>query len=421
MISAVLSRRIRTLQDVVDWGLCTGCGVCVSACRQGGVTMVDIEDVGLRPRFEGACATCTGCLAVCPGNHVDAGIAVERTAASSVEREIGHALEIWEGHARDPEIRFRASSGGLLTALALYCLEREDMAFVVHAGMDPKRPWANRTVQSHSRAELLAGAGSRYAPAAPGEGLRAIEASDRPCVFIGKPCDAAGAMGLRRERPELDRRLGLVLTFFCAGTPSTRGTLDLMGTLGIDRGAVRSVHYRGEGWPGRFRVGHGTPPQETSCSYEESWGKLQRYRTLRCHLCPDGLGNVADLACGDAWEHVPDGRDPGRSLVLVRTERGRRILHGAMAAGYADLARVGPETVLAAQPSLLGRRRELFGRLLAMRLLLMPTPRFSGFSLFRSWAGLRVGRKVRTVVGTFGRLVQRGRWRRRPALTENPA
>jgi coenzyme F420 hydrogenase subunit beta len=287
--------------------------------------------------------------------------------------------------------------------------------------MDPTRPWTTRTVQSRSRAELLERAGSRYAPAAPGEGLRDIEASDRPCVFIGKPCDAAGAMMLRLQRPVLDRNLGLVLTFFCAGTPSTRGTLDLIRAIGVEPETAHAVHYRGDGWPGRFRVRHGAPGREASRSYEESWGHLTRYRPLRCHLCPDGLGRVADLACGDAWEQVPHGRDPGRSLVLVRTERGRAILHREMAEGYMELTRVGPEVVLSAQPSLLGRRRELFGRLLAMRLLLVPTPRFVGFSLFRGWAGLRTAHKVRTVLGTAARLVQRGQWRRRSALAGHRA
>lgn len=412
-MSLLASRRIRTLQDVVAWGLCTGCGVCASACARGAVRMVDVEDAGLRPTFAESCGACRACLAVCPGYQVDARLAARGEPLTDPEHEFGPALELWEGWAADPEIRFRASSGGLLTALALYCLEREGMAFVLHAGMDPERPWGTRTVQSRTRAELLARAGSRYAPASPGEGLRAIEASDRPCVFIGKPCDTAGAMRLRRERPALDRNLGLVLTFFCAGTPSARGTLDLLRSLGVDPFEVESVHYRGEGWPGRFRVRHGEPRAERSCSYQESWGRLTRYRPLRCHLCPDGLGRVADLACGDAWEHLGDNGDPGRSLVLVRTERGRAILDRARAAGYVELTRVGPEAVLASQPSLLGRRRELFGRLLALRLLLRPAPRFAGFSLYRSWRRLPAGRRARTVAGTLVRALQRGQWRRR--------
>jgi len=416
-LGSVLPRRIRTIQDVVDWGLCTGCGACHSSCSRGGVTLVNVESVGIRPQFDASCAGCTQCLSICPGYSIDSELVTGHSEKrSQADHEFGPVLEIWEGYAADPEIRFKASSGGLLSALALHCLEKEGMGAVVHAGIDPAAPWTNRTVESRSRAELLQRAGSRYAPASPCDGLRDLDKHDRPVVFIGKPCDTAGAALLRRQRPELDEKLGLVLTFFCAGTPSTRGTLDLVRSLGVAPEEILDVRYRGEGWPGRFKVRHGNPAQEKSYSYEESWGRLTGYRSLRCHLCPDGLGRVADLSCGDAWENLNEGHDPGRSIVLVRTERGRAILHRAMAAGYVDLVPVGADAVLAAQPSLLARRRDLFGRLLAMRMLLIPTPHFVGFSLFRSWIQLPLPKKVRTVLGTVRRLLQRGQWRRQPIV-----
>ena len=76
------------------------------------------------------------------GEHADTGAS---------DPEVGYALEIWEGYATDPEIRRQGSSGGLLSALALYCLEKEGMAFVLHTGMDETKPWTNKTVQSRNR------------------------------------------------------------------------------------------------------------------------------------------------------------------------------------------------------------------------------------------------------------------------------
>jgi coenzyme F420 hydrogenase subunit beta len=205
-----------------------------------------------------------------------------------------------------------------------------------------------------------------------------------------------------------------VLTFFCAGTPSTRGTLDLMRGVELSPDPVKHVHYRGEGWPGDFRVIAESGAEKARLSYQESWARLTAYRPLRCNLCPDGLGRVADIACGDAWDQYKKDGDPGRSLVLVRTERGRQLLAAARAAGYVTLRRVGPENVLRAQANLLERRRALFGRLLAFRLTGAPVPGYEGFSLFRSW--LRIGPKeqARTVLGTLRRIVQRGWYRRRP-------
>jgi coenzyme F420 hydrogenase subunit beta len=400
----------------VDWGLCTGCGACYYACTEGGVTLTNIELVGIRPKFEKQCAGCAKCLSICPGCFVDGNLLIGSVKQTEADHEFGPALEIWEGFASDPEIRHKGSSGGIVSALSLFCLEREDMASVLHVGMDSEKPWTSRTVQSHNRKEVLSRAGSRYAPGSPCDGLRFIEESDRPCVFVGKPCDVAAVTRLRMERPELDRKLGLVLTFFCAGTPSSEGTLDLAKSLKVPVSRINSVRYRGEGWPGQFRILYDDGREEQSLSYAESWGQLSNYRPLRCHLCPDGLGRVADISCGDAWEKFENNGDPGRSIVLVRTPRGQEILHRAMAANYVQLKRVDALSVIAAQPNLLQKRKELFGRLLGMKLFMIPVPQFSGFSLFRSWAHLSFTTRLRTSLGTIRRVLARDLWHRRPVF-----
>ncbi|MGI9102765.1 MAG: Coenzyme F420 hydrogenase/dehydrogenase, beta subunit C-terminal domain [Terriglobales bacterium] len=410
-----MPRKIKNLQDVVDWGLCFGCGACAYVCEPGSVRLVNVESDGIRPVLTANGSACAEALEVCPGYTQDATLATgDVTNASDADREIGATLEIWEGYSVDPEIRHRGSSGGLLTALSLYCLEQENMAFVLHAGMDEARPWLNATVTSRTRAELLSRTGSRYAPASPCEKLAEIEHSDRPCVFIGKPTDTMATWKARKLRPGLDRNLGLVLTFFCAGEPSTQGTLELLKSFAVEPAAVDSVHYRGEGWPGEFRVQYDGKTKRASSSYRDSWARLTKFRVFRWQLDPDGLGCVADISCGDAWESFDDKGDEGRSLVLVRTERGQEILKRAIDAGYVNLWRVNSGNVLAAQGNLLQRRKDMFGRLLAMKLLWIPTPRYRGFSLFSSWLRIPFMRKVRTVLGTMRRLVQRGLWRRQP-------
>jgi coenzyme F420 hydrogenase subunit beta len=320
-------RSLKTLSDVVDWGLCVGCGACVYACKRGQVRMVHVESEGYRPVFDdAACASCEDCVNICPSYRVNGNLEIgQLPKRPGIDDEFGSTLEIWEGWASDPEIRLRASSGGLLSALSLYCLEVEGFDGVIHAGMDATVPWMNSTYVSRDRKAILARSGSRYAPSAPCAGLGAIHEGSGPYVFVGKPCDTAAVCELRHRDAEVRKKVGLVLTFFCAGTPSTKGTLDLMDHMGAEVNRVSEVHYRGDGWPGRFRVIDHDGSAAKTLSYMESWGRLTSYRPLRCNLCPDGLGRVADISCGDAWERYGENGDPGRSIVLVRTERGRHI------------------------------------------------------------------------------------------------
>ena len=303
--------------------------------------------------------------------------------------------------------------GGAVSALASYAVEQLGMALVVHTGMDPTQPWLNRTATSTDRSGLAANLGSRYAPSSPVEALRLIEESDRPCVFIGKPCDVAAVAKLRRVRPALDRNLGLVLSFFCAGTPTTAATLRLAGSLGFEQpGDITSVKYRGDGWPGRFRVRdrHG---REGSLTYQESWGALaRRQRQLRCQLCPDGLGELADVTGGDAWHRKSEGTD-GISVILARTGLGRRIVEEAIRDGYLTATPSDAHKVVQGQ-DLVRRRRLVGARIAALRLFGRPVPRFRGFHLGAAAAQAGPVSTAKEFAGMVKRVWTRGYLRPEP-------
>ena len=417
--------RLAGIADVAERHLCTGCGVC-AYLQPEAVTMVDDLERGRRPLVGPGLATGEA-LAACPGvglEHLPGEAPAGRLR--ELEAEWGPVLEVWEGWAADPELRHAASSGGAASALALWALERGGMHGVLHVAARPDVPYLNHTVLSRTRAELLAATGSRYAPASPCDGLQQVEDAPAPCVFIGKPCDVAGARAARRLRPALDARLGLTVGIFCAGTPSTRGTLEMLRRRGVDDpAAVTGVRYRGRGWPGRAvvesRAADGSL-RSASLSYEESWGEvLQKHRQWRCYVCADHSGEFADVAVGDPWYRPLGPDEPGQSLVLVRTERGRRAVAEAVAAGYLVLEPRGPEVVAASQPNLLRTRGAIWGRILVLRLLGAAAPRFRRMPMARTWWRVLSPReKLSSLLGTARRVVRKGLRRRAPVRPWRP-
>jgi coenzyme F420 hydrogenase subunit beta len=229
----------------------------------------------------------------------------------------------------------------------------------------------------------------------------------------------AAVSALRKHRPKLNAKLGLVLTFFCAGPPCAEGTLALLNQLKVNPEAVNEIRYRGNGWPGNFKVTYNNRSEQKSLTYQESWGSLVKHpRSFRCHLCPDGLGELADISCGDAWHLYGDNGDAGRSLVLVRTDQGQDLLGRAMAAGYFELVRSQSSEVIRAQP-LAQRRAVVFGRLMAMKALLIPVPKFIDFSLHKAWMANPLSIRIRTILGTSKRLLTRGLWHRKQLFKSN--
>ena len=409
---------LKNAQQIAEWRLCVGCGACSYICPEGIITLIDVVDNGIRPvMLEGGeaerkdgCEDCRLCLDVCPGIHTSTGH--ESTAPHIISerssKKWGEFLELWDGHASEPEIRLKGSSGGLCTALSLFCLDTGMAGGVLHIGSDPERPWENKTYRSTTKAELISRAGSRYAPASPCDSLKLIAMAPDASVFIGKPCDIAGLKMTQKVMPELENKTALTLGFFCAGTPSTKGTIDLLQAHGIDYHSLSKLQYRGEGWPGMATATlKGNNHKAMEISYMDSWGFVQKYRPFRCYLCPDLTAERADISVGDPWYRDIEDNEPGRSLILIRTEKGRDIFQQAMAKGYVTAEKADPEIIYKSQKNLLGKRQAVWGRILAMKLMGIPVPKLEGFFLFENWLDLPLKEKVRSVVGTLRRVIQR--------------
>jgi coenzyme F420 hydrogenase subunit beta len=89
-----------------------------------------------------------------------------------------------------------------------------------------------------------------------------------------------------------------------------------------------------------------------------------------------------------------------------------------MAAGYFELVRSQSSEVIRAQP-LAQRRAVVFGRLMAMKALLIPVPKFIDFSLHKAWMANPLSIRIRTILGTSKRLLTRGLWHRKQLFKSN--
>ncbi len=417
---------VHGITDVAERQLCTGCGVCAHV-QPDDIRMVDDLEAGRRPVVragpDGPVVT-DRAMACCPGIGLEHG-----DDPPGIIEELrptwGPVLELWDGYAADPEIRYAGSSGGAATALALHAMDHHGFHGVLHIRSRPDVPYLNETTLSRTREALVAATGSRYAPASPCDRLDLVRDAPSPCVFIGKPCDVAATARARALDPVLDERLGLTVAIFCAGTPTTRGTLEMLEVMGVkDPDDLEGLRYRGLGWPGRARATwrEGDDERADELTYQESWGAiLERHRQWRCYVCADHTGEFADIAVGDPWyrELAPD--EPGRSLIVVRTERGRQRLAAALACGSITAERVDPDRMEASQPGLLQVRGSVWGRVVASRLAGVPAPRYRGLPTFRVWlTRLSLLEKVRSTIGLFRRIPRKGLRRRHPVVEYRP-
>lgn len=406
--------RSRTVvETIVEADLCSGCGLCAGIMPPGKLRMEMSAQGYLRPHRVGVLSDADedAIARVCPGDGIDF---TRLPEAGETPRDVlwGPLRSVSTGHATDAELRRWGSSGGGISALLMHLLESGAVDGVIHVVGSRSQPLRNEVTVSRDRAGVLAGAGSRYAPSAPLATIGALLDGPGRFAFVGKPCDVAGLRALARIDPRVDQSIPVVLSFLCAGIPSEAGTRDVLRALDMAPEEVTALRYRGDGWPGFFRaVGADGTPREMD--YATSWGSvLNRHIQWRCKVCPDGIGEFADVVCADAWYEDKTGmptfneRD-GRSLILARTARGEALVAEAEAAGRLATAPLPVGEIEKMQPFQKKRRQLVLSRLAAMGLMLRRRPRFPGAGLIAAARTAPLRAHLRSLAGTALRLARK--------------
>ena len=115
-------RRSKTSNRYKTLIYCVGCGLCIGLCPSEALKLV-IRDYKLIPVLEPSkCLKCGLCTRYCPATldmHLRVNDLFTRIVQSFKFKSVYFA---W---ARDPKIRYRGASGGVVTALLLYMLKHK--------------------------------------------------------------------------------------------------------------------------------------------------------------------------------------------------------------------------------------------------------------------------------------------------------
>ena len=328
-------------------------------------------------------------MAVCPG------VTIGRPPSSArVDLLWGPVTELKVGHSTDPSLRFSGSSGGAISAVAKHLLSTGAVDAVVTNSADPNNPIGNQTLVLTDPDEVAVTAGSRYAPSAPLKNIVGTVAKHQRICFIGKPCDVAALRRFSARDRRIAERVKYYITFFCAGIPSEHGATQVVEALGFRKKEIRHFRFRGNGWPGMARA-ETVDDRHNEMSYNDSWGNiLNRHLQFRCKICPDGIGESADLVAFDPWETTdgyPDFEErDGSSGLIARTKTGSRLLSDIERAGALETVPLAIKHLAQMQPYQAKRKRATLARLMGLFSVRFSMPAFYRMRL--SWNAMSLRR-----------------------------
>ena len=151
-------------RQVIDTQLCFYCGQCCAVCSAG---CISFKNNG--PELDGGCVACGQCIEACPG----LGVPLKKLdrqvfGREQTEQEEKNGLGIYISDrnlvSANKEIREKGYTGGKLTAILTYLLERNeiDAAIVSQWGSASPYPWVSWPLIASTREDVIKGAGSKY-------------------------------------------------------------------------------------------------------------------------------------------------------------------------------------------------------------------------------------------------------------------
>ncbi len=382
---------INHLSDIVDNGLCIGCGLCQSIAGKDNLTISMTTKGRLEPReikkitpeiFQKI-------LKICPG------VIVESLPQELVEPNAKHDL-LWGSYlylcyawSTDKKIRFESSTGGLLNGLSIYLLESKKVKFILHTASDPEKPMRNISKISRKKSELLGSESrSRYGPASPLDKFQEALDLNEPFAFVGKPCDISAIRQLAKIDNRVNHLCKYLLTFVCGGFAEFTKSEDFIQSFNVKEEQLSAFRYRGFGNPGKMYI-KTKDGREYDMEYNQFWGEESTWRIpIRCKICPDAIGESSDIAALDTWRGgSPKGEDEGFNAAIVRTKKGMELLNDASKSGYIKIGdELRIQEISEFQPHQVSKRKAVFARHEGMRKKDIPTISTHGLKIKELYA-----------------------------------
>ena len=334
--------RIADLETVVAHGLCASCGLCESIAGRDRIEMAITSYGQMRPQIKRSLepGVLDDILAVCPGVTVTGPAPDQAGPAGHMNPIYGPITTLHLGWAADHAVRHHAAAGGAMTALGCYLLESGAVDAVLHVGVSAADPMLTDARVSTTPEEVVSGAQSRYGPAAPLQHVHRLLDEGRIFAVMAKPCDIAAIRNLARIDARVEAQIPYCLSIFCGGLPTLHTARKIAAYHGLEAEQVAVFRWRGEGWPGPTHV-ESVDGRAFDLSYDQVWygeGMPWTYDLqFRCKICPDAIGELADVALPDGWV-MEDGKAvhkeaPGVNVFVARTPKGAALVASAAEAG----------------------------------------------------------------------------------------
>jgi len=321
-------KKIDVLKETIRSGLCNRCGSCVGL-SEGKIVFNDREGAYLPDIIEEVDEKTAELInEVCSGRKFDFPVNRDRIFGADVlsHEYIGAYKDFSIGYATEEEIRRLAASGGILTTILLFLLRSGEIDGAVVTRMSKTKPWLTEPVIAKTEEEIIAAAQSKYIITSVNEIIPEISSFAGNLAYVGLPGQVQSIRSLQRLDHPAVRKIKYFFGPFYGNTLHFSSIVSFLRSHGIkDYTQIAKLYFRYGEWPGNMRV-------ELKDGQIFQMKKFYANYLILFHivknslLCTDLTNEFTDISVGDAWAPVYEERGKGFSLIITRSDAGKRII-----------------------------------------------------------------------------------------------
>jgi len=318
-------------REVQRYNFCGKCGGCVAFCSADNLGALKVGPDGM-PVFadEEKCLKCGICYMICPNTR---DLDEELKKKTKWEPPIGQIKDLVSAQTTNPTVGEMCTDGGVVTSLLLYLLDNHMIDGALVSKSDG--PFHRGPMLAISGEEVISASGSHF-----DESFSIVELGSQYSTY------SPAMQELKSLRKGLIDRVAMV------GTPCQIHTVRKMQVLGIIPSDVIKYYF------GLFCMENFSFNDIQLRHLEKQYGfnltqvskvnvkedffiylndgrvihipfeEIDSIARPACLVCPDFSAEFSDISFGGL------GSPDGYTTVLIRSERGKMVYRGALAAGY---------------------------------------------------------------------------------------
>ncbi len=229
------------------------------------------------------------------------------------------------GYSADNDVRYRASSGGITTAVINYLFDIDYIQTCLSFEFDLfSCRYVPKLIYKYDDYNLC---GSIYQDVNLNEYIKNnIDNIKGRMLVTCTPC-------LVKPIRNVLQQAGIesfFISFVCSGMTSVEGTYKYYQMLGLNRKDIAGIRYRGNGWPNGIEITLNNGEVIKHPNYTEPWKTMHSshfWQPKKCFFCQQVFSKDADLAVADPWlKQYMETDKIGHTIMAINTLQGKKII-----------------------------------------------------------------------------------------------